>query len=262
LYNNNINDLIWEINFLVDEMARQRHLKNAPIKESVIDFRISPPNNNIDLLSSLTKDITSSYPLTDPIKNFTGSFGVVEGKPFVKPPEDKIDGYSVKSGDGKNIAQFKVNGFTFSRLAPYTQWEIVRDEAKILWELYSTKMKPELITRVAVRYINLLIFNSPLELDEYFTESIKLPKSLPQEFYSFFQRIVVPQEDLMANIIQTTQNLQDNNKLGIILDIDVYKLDESGIDRNKLWEIFERLRDFKNRIFFEIIQEKTAEMYE
>ncbi len=41
------------------------------------------------------------------------------------PRDEGIQGYFYKSDDGKNIARFRKDGFTFSRLKPYTDWESV-----------------------------------------------------------------------------------------------------------------------------------------
>ena len=67
--------------------------------------------------------------------------------------QDKI-GYIFIGNEGKNVAQCRLNGFSFSRLAPYETWEQLRDEARKLWATYWQIVGPAPIIRVAVRYIN------------------------------------------------------------------------------------------------------------
>ena len=45
----------------------------------------------------------------------------------------------------------------------------------------------------------------------------------------------------------------------MVLDIDVFK--EKAFDGQEAWDVLDRLRDFKNQIFFDSITEKTAKLY-
>jgi len=247
-------------------MARQRHLNKAPITEAIIDFRVILPSGfEPQEFSNLSVDLSGRYPKNEPRRIITGAFGMEKGKPFIETPEDKgIQGYIYKSEDEKNVVQFRLDGFTFNRLYPYTEWESVLSEAKNLWQLYSSKSKPELITRIAVRYINRLDLQLPIkDFEEYLTAPPKIPASLPQEVSRFLTRIVIHDADITANIIQSLDKSPKPDHVGIILDIDVFKIKEkSGFDKVNVWTEFEKLRELKNRIFFESITEKTARLYE
>jgi len=246
-------------------MAKQRHLNNAPIIEAIIDLRVNlPPDFNAEDFSSISRDLSNRYPKNEPRRIFRGAFGIKEDKPFIEVPEVKgIQGYVYKSEDEKNIAQFRIDGFTFSRLNPYTEWESVFSEAKSLWEMYCSKSSPELISRIAVRYINRL--DLPLtmkDFEEYLTAPPRVPEFLPQGISQFLTRIVIHEADITANIIQSLGKSPKPNHIGVILDIDVYKVGKPGFDESGVWSDFGRLREMKNRIFFESITEKTARLYE
>lgn len=45
------------------------------------------------------------------------------------------DGFLLSSSDKLRIVQARLDGFTFSRLAPYETWERLRDEAKSAWRI-------------------------------------------------------------------------------------------------------------------------------
>lgn len=245
-------------------MATQRHLEKAPITEAIIDLRVILPSNfDAQEFSKLSEEIAARYPKKEPRKLFTGSFGVQEGKPFIGPTEDKgIQGYFYKSEDERNIVQFRLDGFTSNRLHPYTKWESVISEAKNMWELYCSISKPELITRVAVRYINRLELPLPIDFEHYLTAPPKIPDSLPQELSGFLTRMVISEAGITANIIQSLDRSTKPDHGVIILDIDVFEVKESGFDKEKVWPEFEQLRSFKNRIFFKSITEETARLYE
>ena len=52
-----------------------------------------------------------------------------------------------------------------------------------------------------------------------------------------------------------------NQKLPLIFDIDVWKLTNYKSDDEEMWKEFEKLRKFKNDVFFNSITEKTKELF-
>jgi len=244
-------------------MARPRHLKNVPIIEAIIDFRVRlPVEFDAKEFSSLREDLSDKYTKIEKGR-IVGSIKVKDDKPVVEPPKDTgIKGYWFTSRNKKEVAQFRIDGFTFSRLQPYTKWESVLDEAKRLWELYSLKSSPQVVERISARYINRIDIPSKSDLEEYFTASPVLPKKLPQELSQFFTRLVVHEKDLAASIIQTLVQSKKPEHIGVILDINVLKENVKGISDKSIWSTMKRMREFKNRIFFELIKEKTARLFE
>lgn len=65
-----------------------------------------------------------------------------------------LHGYFFRSDDGKNIAQFRIDGFTFNRLKPYTSLDDILPLAMEMWRVYCDTAQPEVVTRLALRYIN------------------------------------------------------------------------------------------------------------
>lgn len=248
-------------------MAKYRHLANAPITEAIIDFRVKLSSKfRVAEFSSLKEVLLDSYPNVEERRLIAGGIKVVAGKQIEQTIEDKgRHGYFFRSHDGRNVAQFRRDGFTFSRLKPYMHWEDILAEAKDLWQLYVAKASPELVTRIAVRYINQL--NIPLPINDftrYLTAPPNIPDTIPQAVHHFLTRVVVHDADLdtMANITQALQKSSSPDYVTIILDIDVYKQKELGFDESDIWLTFGQLHDLKNRIFFDSITEETARLYE
>ncbi len=246
-------------------MAKHRPLKNAPIVEAIIDLRVKNPSSfEVADFLSLKEDLKEEYPIVED-RRLVEVGGKIEGKRIEQTIIDKgINGYFFKTSDSKNVAQFRIDGFTFSRLSPYPEWETVLSEAKKLWGLYSTKCLPDIITRIAVRYINRLDLPLPIEdFADYLTAPPLVPDSLPQGVSQFLTRVVIHDADITANIIQTMTSTPKADHIGVILDIDVFKLqEETGFEESSIWPEFEKLRDFKNRIFFESITERMARLCE
>ena len=138
----------------------------------------------------------------------------------------------------------------------------MRDEAYRLWQLYVDVASPELITKAALRYINHLKVPLPIMgFAEYLVAPPIVPGQLPHIVTSFLTRVIIVDSAIgaAANITQALDFISDGN---IILDIDVYKQAEFSVEGNDAWEMLEKLRDFKNRIFFESVTERTLRLCE
>jgi len=238
-------------------------LKKAPITEALIDIRVKLPSDfDVKDIHSMYEPIKEEYPETQEQRISEVKFEL-KTKGFVKPLSDKINGYRYISSDKKQIVQAKMDGFTFSRLHPYIKWEELRNEAYRLWQLYKGITSPESITRVAVRYINNLNIPMPIkDFSDYLTAPPTVPEGLPQEVSSFLSRIVMHEPTIGASAI-ITQALEQivTDKVPIILDIDVFKLQPEGIAEKDAWEIMGKLRHFKNKVFFSSITDNLKEMY-
>ena len=157
-----------------------------------------------------------------------------------------------------------MDGFTFSRLTLYETWELFRDEAYRLWEKYKEITAP-VITRVALRYINKMEIPLPIkDFSDYLTAAPNVPEGLPQGVSSFLTRVVIhePSIDAAAIITQALDQIVNLNVFPIILDIDVFKQRSEGINEEDAWDILEKLRHFKNEIFFKSITEKAKELFQ
>ena len=247
-------------------MIAPRKLKDAPIKEAMIDFRVVLKEEiETERLDSAYSSISNEYPKKETLLH--GKFGLQfgEGEPVSKSVNPI--GYRYTSGDGKYVAQFKVNGFTLSRMEPYTAWEDARNEAAKLWEIYHRVANVETITRVATRYINVIRIpmDALKEFGEYLTCPPKVPKALPQGVSSFLSRIVFHDPDIGAQCI-LTQALEaadfENRLIPIILDIDVFIERPFPVTGGRYWQEIDNLRDFKNRVFFESITSKAEGLFQ
>jgi uncharacterized protein (TIGR04255 family) len=249
-------------------MAEQRHLNNAPITEAIIDIRGKLPNEfKVDQFEAIKNELEKNYPIMDKQQTSEVRFEFKEGKPKFFPHEDLgIQGYFFKTNDKIKIAQFRVNGFTFNHLKPYTRWEEVFNESKKLWKVYIRVSHPEIITRLAVRYINHIKLPLPInDFGDYLVTPPTIPQGLPQQVVKFLNRIVIvdEQDGIMANITQTLdEKSSDSKHLNVILDIDVYKHGQYSCESDEIWEILNKLRIMKNDIFFKSITEKTAGLFE
>jgi uncharacterized protein (TIGR04255 family) len=240
-------------------------LKNAPITEALIDIRVKlSANFDVQKIDSLYESIKEQYPHKETQRISKVEIETKEEK--VKPISHKINGYRYFSSDKKQVIQARMDGFTFSRLHPYIKWEDLRDEAYRLWLLYKDITSPEMRIRVALRYINNLKIPLPIkDFGDYLTAPPIVPEGLSQLVPSFLTRITFfePALNAYAIITQALEPLPSEVKHApIILDIDMFRYRQEGIEEKDAWETIEKLRHHKNKIFFKSITNKLKEMYE
>lgn len=240
------------------------HLPKAPIREAVVDIRCQLPDtfSSNDLLA-LHDEIIGQYPEKKVIRRFEGGFQMEHDTIEAKTTHFGIDGYQFLKDDSLQVVQFRLDGFTFSRLFPYTRWESVRDEAKRLWEIYRQKTAPTTVSRVALRYINDLVF--PLGSDgweKWLTAPPKAPPSIKTRPSHFLTQCQIDDVETKTTwrITQAVHSEDLPAKQSVILDIDVFKSGNFEED-DSVWEIMEILRDIKNRIFFDSVTEKSLELF-
>jgi uncharacterized protein (TIGR04255 family) len=244
-------------------MARPReHLSKAPIVEAIIDFRV--PRLEIvtpDVFSDLEASIGKQYASKSPIQLFQGAFGVDNGR-LLDPTQSQVE-WGWRYQTEHEVAQFRVDGFTFNKLEPYTSWDEVFAEAFRLWTIYRRLAKPAQVSRLAVRYLNRMRLPGMEAIGLYLEAPPTLPAPIPQLLREFLTRVYVDDDGTGASavIVQALEKSMDPNTFSILLDIDAFREVPLPPDDPSLPEIFNRLRMLKNDIFYASVTEKTVEIY-
>jgi len=248
-------------------VAHIRHLRNAPITEALIDLRVILPKGfEPSRLFEVKGRLMADYPGVDERKGTEGFVKFAAGQPISAQMRDLgLQGIWLKSSDGKNIGQFRVDGFTFNRLKPYTSWDEILPEALRLWQEYVRVVSPETVTRIALRYINHLTL-PPIgaDLDDLLTTGPRVPEGIPQTLSSFFTRIVVQDtsKGVSANVAQALEAGVQTNAPTLLLDIDAYRIGQFPPEREVLARHLSDLRSFKNAIFFGSLTDQLIGPYE
>ena len=248
---------------VVDLMAVYRYLKNAPIAEALIDISVKPSSSvqNAQQLDELCAKLKDTYPDKKLQQQFKIEF--FPGPPPQERKETRFVGYRLTSANGLQVIQASPDKITFSRLRPYQTWEQLREEAQRIWKIYTEIVKPELITRIATRFINSIEIPLPMkDFSDYLTAAPSIPEKLPQGISSFFTRVVLPDPTTGAVAIVThaLESVVTPKVVPIIIDIDVF-IERIFENHEKAWATIDTLRDMKNLIFFESVTDKALEPY-
>jgi uncharacterized protein (TIGR04255 family) len=250
-------------------MAQPRPLDKPPVREAIIDIAIIPqlPPDKL-LFEPFVEVLRRDFPVVEQTRRFSGEFEILPDQSLVpKPTLEEFHGYLFRTDDRLNVAQFRVDGFSFNKLAPYKDWEEVFPKALELWKIYLEHLKPQKISRLAVRYVNeikLPLGNKGIE------EFLERPPRLPENFSKgslinyFLDRLGFFDSDLRVsvNLTQAYEGVFNEEGISIILDIDCYtNEDVSPKDFESLREVFGRLRALKNQIFFGSITEEAVKLF-
>jgi len=249
------------------EVDRLEEIEHAPIQEAVLDVRAELPKElALEDVEALHGKVSRDYPDKKIQRIWQQEFRVGEALSPEAGTAGKVHGGIFRSEDGKQVVQFRSDGYTFSRLRPYTQWEELFPEAKRLWDVYAAWAKPLKVRRIATRYINVIELPGPkVNLDDYFTAPVPVPKDLPQELATYMQRAVLhfPAEGIQAIVTQSPAppgSTQKPNTIPVLLDIDVFKVGE--FSEAEAWRAFRDLRRIKNRVFRSYLTDEAIKLFQ
>lgn len=241
------------------------HYPNAPITEAIVDLRVELEEGfELARLKDVGDTVKSEYPKQEEM--------VESGLQFAVGPDGgsaslqrKTLGTKFVTVDGKQIFQSRLNGFTFSRLAPYDRWEPFRDDARRLWKAFRDVTAPAAVTRLAVRYINRIdIPGDKIDLKDYLRTSPEIAPELPQMLEGYFMQLQLPFSELAGRCLinQTIVPPAREDVVSVVLDIDLFRDRDVPQDEETIWRFFETLHDEKNNIFEACITDSTRKLFE
>ncbi|MEO6203444.1 MAG: TIGR04255 family protein [Nitrospirales bacterium] len=239
-----------------------KHYSKAPLTEAVLDIRVELPSEiTLHELKEVQLGQEERYPKREDSLLVFGQMSM--GSEVSASAKQTPNGYRFTSQDNRQIFQARIDGFTFSRLAPYETWESFRDEARRVWELYRLIAKPKNIIRLALRYINRLDLPLPLkDFKDYLRTIPEISPNMSQGLSGYFMQLQLPQPDLEAMLVlnQTLIPPPGPNLVSVVLDFDLFCKDNVPSEDQDIWKRFETLRTRKNEVFEACITDKTRRL--
>lgn len=239
-----------------------RHYSRAPIVEAVIDLRVSlPADISMAKIATIHREIESEYPSIEPL--FTSAFTLQPGPEIKVDASNKQVGFQFANEKKQFVMQATEEGFSFSHLAPYSNWDTFYGEARKLWMVYLSVCRPLNVRRAAVRFINRLELPGPdIDFKDYLSTYPEIAPGLPQGVSSFAMQLQIPQTEpqcmLIINELFAPPMDANETTLPVILDLDLYREQSwQSADDDDIWAFLSQLRDVKNRVFNESITDRT-----
>lgn len=246
----------------VDLVPEHVPYSKAPITEALIDLQVTLPDE-ITVADLARVNIGGEIGYPHRRNRFASETQIALGEQLGTATRQTHIGYTFVSSDERQIVQVRLDGFTFSRLAPYDRWETFRREAHRLWKFYRSVAEPVNVTRAAVRYINRL--DLPLAMEDFKDYLRTVPEvapDLPQGLSGYFMQLAIPQEDIGASLLlnETLLSPPDPDTVSILLDIDLFRVFEPPIEEEDVWRLLDQFRARKNEVFEACITDRTREL--
>lgn len=237
------------------------NLSRAPIVEGLIDIRVERPvDATIDALKAACDELAAEFPSRQELHTFMAQFNFShDPKAKTLTTGDSPGGVILRSTDEKWVVQFRLDGFTVSRLQPYGTWDELKGKAFALWPKYSEAAKPTKVVRIASRFINRVPLPVGESFEKTFLTNFVIGPTLPQTVAGYLLRVVIPFEEYDAISI-VTQSL-DGNSTDCILDLDIFSEQPQGIAEAEIWGKLDGLREVKNRLFFGSFTDTALERF-
>jgi uncharacterized protein (TIGR04255 family) len=252
--------------FLIDTQEQYETLPKAPIVEAVIHWRV-PPTSDLEPNAFLKAlhDKLPEYPALAPQhKVQMGAFSGPEQSGTVVH-RTQWHGWRFESADKLHVAQFSRAGLAFSRLRPYSNWEVFSAEGRRLWDLFCGIARPEEIERLGVRFINLIEPIDLARLGQVLIQPPKSPKGMKMPVAEFMHQSVfeIPGHPYRLNTIQTIRPADASEKIepGLILDLDVATTNRLPVEGNALEQALVEMRAIKNQAFTSIVTAKQIDKF-
>lgn len=152
-------------------------LGSPPIIEAVIDIDCDmPPQADIEALDAAAKGaMADRYPIARR-RMLSGNLVInVGAAPVASAALQGLQALQYLTADEKQIVQWRPNGFSFNRLAPYGSLDDYLPEIERTWRFFVASAAPVICRAVRLRYINRLLLplrdDGRVELNEYLAVS-------------------------------------------------------------------------------------------
>lgn len=245
-------------------MEPNEPIPRAPVTEALFDIQVELPQDiRVDTLEQLCDSVQNEYPTKQSRRRFEGRIELKADQVSGSESIDLgIDGFLGWSEDSKQVVQFRFDGFSYSRLKPYIDWEQHFPNVVKYWRIYSEKTSPIKVKRIALRYINLIAIPFKFHWEDCFINFPKLPLER-STLSNFFNRLefLLPEESIKAIVTQKLALSNDPIHKSAILDIEVVKKINSQISEESIADVFDLLREVKNDVFFKSLHSKTMELF-
>lgn len=244
-------------------MNSETFYRNPPIVEAVIDLRVAlRPDTDATVFDHVTAKQADRYPRRKKVVQSRGL--LVLGENPSSSVEARDNGLVLISDDERQIAQFRPDGFSFSRLAPYQGWAPFRDEARRLWRLYRSALSAPPVVRIAVRYVNRIEIDQTQGVwSDYLKTYPEISAGHSPKVTGLLLMLDLPQPDLKSSlrfIESVDPAMSSDERVIVVLDLDLFRIEEPPSDDDAIWNLLELFRARKNVVFEASITDRVREM--
>lgn len=243
------------------------NLPKSPIEEAIISLTIGKQKHaSLREVKALCDKLKDTYPQRKNWKIKEFAFEESEAGSNMSQRE-RDTGFVISTENQKKWLHLSQDTLSLNRLKPYGSWEDFSVDYKAAWDIFTANLKVEEVSGITIRYINSfaiptagweehLLMRPNLQSESAFDASTI---SMGEVFSRY---MLVSERHMAYSVVSLTLKPENNDSLRVIMDIEVASrtpiMDYSGY--HEVTDVLNRLRDFKNQIFFANIP-KAEELF-
>lgn len=174
-------------------------------------------------------------------------------------------GYRCKKSDQSKLVIVTTMGFSFHQMRPYESWDIFHREARRLWDIYRSVVKPEYIQRLGLRYTNKIVIpEDHVNISDYLNVGVTVPEAFLPIFkqYSVQMALNIGGECRLTAVVQSGNAIPDiPDTVALVLDIDMSQSEDVSQNDSDIWSTLDIMRERKNIIFEGCITPQSRELF-
>ncbi len=246
-----------------------RYFPKAPVVEAI--FHIEAPGRR-ETGGAVFPEIArrevdeGEYPEMKPILQAQFEFQAVWKTGEARTKGESLQtGVIFRSADGRRAIQFRADGMSFHRLAPYTSYEEEMPEFQKYWDVFRRIAEPKATVRQGLRFINRIQLPPGVgfeSIGEYakITPAFAMAGELEPMHLLSRVRLRHPPTGSKAYVTFALPE-PAADPLVLLFDLDVAGNESLAVDSPRLPEVFGQLRELKNRLFAGSLHEKCLDLF-
>lgn len=245
--------------------AEGLRLANPPIVEAIVDIDCDlPPGVDFRVLQErAARPLGGSYPNVRPQHDVE----VRSIDPDTFSADRSVIGIMLLAADERQVVQFRREGYSFHRLAPYGTLDDYLPDIERTWRVFRELAQPVQIRTIGLRFINRILLplvNDGVRLDDYLRLSPRLPDEGTLRFTGFLNQHSAVEITTGHDVnITLAAETAEGDRLPIIFDIatsDVRPREPEAWE--DIREALESLRRLKNRVFERTLTERCLNLFQ
>jgi len=248
-------------------MGNKEKLENPPIIEAILQIAfVIPSFATADDFKPFIETVASEYSEVRELISLQFVQQLdrqVSDTPLDMSMGTKINGYMLLKEPQEQFIHLTNNAIGLIRKKPYTSWDEISQEFKELWGKLKSIFPDIVPNKLSVRYVNKMdvTLNPDKGIQEFFLLIPNLPEKISPSYEKYLLQMQIPNKEnnLVSNVTQVYNPCQKTEgKVHYSLDIEI---NSEISEKEDIWEMFEKMRIFKNSIFFNSITESTKKLY-
>ena len=247
-------------------MAATRHLTKAPVIEAILGFQ-ADASKAWDV-EAVRLGLPTHFPVFPEVQEqrmFENQIWVAPGKePESSTKVHPVEAFILRNSDLSAAAQIRRDGFAFSQLQPYPDWDVFVTAALEQWKIYAERLVVEAPFNVFIRFINRVSY--PLDgfkLSKFFAKPPVPPMGSSWGFKFFREHHIYSPKDerFTVDSVFTRVDPESLKSANFILDLTITPSKPLAETGDSVESLLPEMRSLKNEAFFSTFTENGLKPY-